>query len=492
MSRLIIVSNRVAPISEGGPAAGGLAVGVYDALKETGGMWFGWSGDVLTSGHPQIKVEERGPVTFATVALMRRDYDQYYRGFSNATLWPAFHYRTDLLHYDRHDFEGYGRVNAWLAQQLVPLLREDDVIWVHDYHLIPFAQALRSAGVKNRIGFFLHIPFPASQVLLTVPPHRELVEALCSFDLLGFQTGPDLRAFCDYVINEGGGTIDASAKGPLTVHAFGRTLRASAYPIGVYPDEIAELAKAGERGKPVRTMKATLHSRKLIMSVDRLDYSKGLVERFRAFERLLEHSAAQRNKVSFLQIAPPTRADLHAYQDIRLQLEGESGRINGRFAELDWTPILYIHKQYERSVLAALFRTAHVGYVTPLRDGMNLVAKEYVSAQDPDNPGVLVLSRFAGAAQELDGALIVNPVDIDGMAEALARALGMPLAERQARYRDMMAQLRENNVSVWRDNFMRDLQSVDGAKRARSGKARAAAGAAGTARKRAARESVTG
>jgi trehalose 6-phosphate synthase len=309
-----------------------------------------------------------------------------------------------------------------------------------------------------------------------VPPHRELVQALCSFDLLGFQTAPDLRAFCDYIVNEANGTVDASSDGPLSIHAFGRTLRAAAYPIGVYPDEIAELAKAGERGKPVRTMKATLHSRKLIMSVDRLDYSKGLVERFRAFERLLEHAAAQRNKVSFLQIAPPTRADMHAYQDIRLQLEGESGRINGRFAELDWTPILYIHKQYERSVLAALFRTAHVGYVTPLRDGMNLVAKEYVSAQDPENPGVLVLSRFAGAAQELDGALIVNPVDIDGMADALATALEMPLAERQARHRDMMAQLRENNVSVWRDNFMRDLQSANGAGRTASARPRARVG----------------
>ncbi|CAM2193798.1 trehalose-6-phosphate synthase [Paraburkholderia kururiensis] len=462
MSRLIIVSNRVAPISEGGPAAGGLAVGVYDALKETGGMWFGWSGDVLSSGQLEIQLEERGPVTFATIGLMRRDYDQYYRGFSNATLWPAFHYRADLIQYDRHDFEGYCRVNTWLAQQLVPLLRPDDVIWVHDYHLIPFAQALRAAGVKNRIGFFLHIPFPASQVLLAVPPHRALVEALCAFDLLGFQTAPDLRAFCDYVVNEAAGAVELRSDGLTTVRAFGRTLRAGAYPIGVYPDEIAELAKAGERGKPVRTLKATLHSRKVIMSVDRLDYSKGLVERFRAFERLIDLAPAQRNQVSFLQIAPPTRADLHAYQDIRLRLEAESGRINGRFAELDWTPIRYIHRQYERSVLAALFRASHVGYVTPLRDGMNLVAKEYVSAQDPENPGVLVLSQFAGAAQELGGALIVNPFDIDGMADALATALAMPLEERQARYRDMMARLRENNVSVWRDNFMRDLARAGG------------------------------
>jgi trehalose 6-phosphate synthase len=460
MSRLIIVSNRVAPISEGGPAAGGLAVGVYDALKETGGMWFGWSGDVLATGQPQIKVEERGPVTFATIGLLRRDYDQYYRGFSNATLWPAFHYRADLVQYDRHEFEGYRRVNTWLAQQLVPLLRDEDVIWVHDYHLIPFAQALRAAGVKNRIGFFLHIPFPASQVLLAVPPHRELVEALCSFDLLGFQTKPDLRAFCDYIVNEAGGAIGKFDNGLTRIDAFGQTLSASDYPIGVYPDEIAELAKAGERGKPVRTLKATLHSRKVIMSVDRLDYSKGLVERFRAFERLLDQAPAHRNRVSFVQIAPPTRADLHAYQDIRLRLEAESGRINGRFAELDWTPIWYIHRQYERAVLAALFRASNVGYVTPLRDGMNLVAKEYVSAQDPENPGVLVLSRFAGAAQELTGALIVNPLDIDGMADALATALAMPLAERQARHADMLSQLRENNVSVWRDRFMRDLSQV--------------------------------
>jgi len=459
VSRLIIVSNRVAPISEGGPAAGGLAVGVYDALKETGGMWFGWSGDVVTEPPEGITLEERGRVTFATIGLAQRDYDQYYRGFSNATLWPAFHYRPDLIQFDRDEFDGYCRVNRWLAKQLAPLLKSDDVIWVHDYHLIPFAQALRDEGVTNRIGFFLHIPFPAAQVLLSVPRHRVLVEALCSFDLLGFQTAPDLRAFCDYIETEANGSVTRIAGEPNTVSAFGKTLRAAAYPIGVYPDEIASLAKDGESGREVQTVKTTLRDRKLIMSVDRLDYSKGLVERFRAFEKLLEHQPAQRNNVSFVQIAPPTRADMDTYRDIRLQLEAESGRINGRYAELDWTPIRYIHRQYERPVLAALFRASHVGFVTPLRDGMNLVAKEYVAAQDPDDPGVLVLSQFAGAAQELNGALIVNPLDIAGMADALATALAMPLNERQVRHADMFAQLRENNVSVWRDNFMRDLQA---------------------------------
>jgi trehalose 6-phosphate synthase len=459
VSRLIIVSNRVAPISEGGPAAGGLAVGVYDALKETGGMWFGWSGDVFPEPPQGITLEERGRVTFATIGLAQRDYDQYYRGFSNATLWPAFHYRPDLIEFDREEYDGYCRVNRWLAEQLAPLLKPDDVIWVHDYHLIPFALALRELGVTNRIGFFLHIPFPASQVLLSVPRHRALVEALCSFDLLGFQTVPDLRAFCDYIETQANGTVERNAGKPYVLGAFGKTLKAAAYPIGVYPDEIAALAKAGEAGREVQTTKTTLRERKLIMSVDRLDYSKGLVERFRAFEKLMEREPAQRNNVSFLQIAPPTRADMDTYRDIRLQLEAESGRINGRFAELDWTPIRYIHRQYERPVLAALFRAAHVGFVTPLRDGMNLVAKEYVSAQDPENPGVLVLSQFAGAAQELNGALIVNPLDIDGMADALAAALAMPLEERRRRYEEMFAQLRENNVSVWRDNFMRDLQA---------------------------------
>ena len=459
MSRLIIVSNRVAPISEGGPAAGGLAVGVYDALKETGGMWFGWSGDVVAEPPEGITLEERGRVTFATIGLAQRDYDQYYRGFSNATLWPAFHYRPDLIQFDRDEFDGYCRVNRWLAKQLAPLLKADDVIWVHDYHLIPFAQALRDEGVTNRIGFFLHIPFPAAQVLLSVPRHRVLAEALCSFDLLGFQTAPDLRAFCDYIETQANGSVVRSAGKPNVVSAFGKTLRAGAYPIGVYPDEIASLAKDGESGREVQTVKTTLRDRKLIMSVDRLDYSKGLVERFRAFEKLLEHQPAQRNNVSFVQIAPPTRADMDTYRDIRLQLEAESGRINGRYAELDWTPIRYIHRQYERPVLAALFHASHVGFVTPLRDGMNLVAKEYVAAQDPDDPGVLVLSQFAGAAQELNGALIVNPLDIAGMADALAAALAMPLNERQARHADMFAQLRENNVSVWRDNFMRDLQA---------------------------------
>ncbi len=468
MSRLIIVSNRVAPISEGEPAAGGLAVGVYDALRETGGMWFGWSGDVLPDEGPAptLSVEPRGPVTFATIGLSKRDYAQYYRGFSNATLWPTVHYRSDLTQYDRQEYEGYKRVNGWLAQQLLPLLQPDDVIWAHDYHLIPFADALRQAGVKNRIGFFLHTPFPAAQVLATIPPHADLMRALCSYDLVGLQTEPDRRAFVDYIEHEANGSVAADG----TVRAYGRQLSVRAFPIGIYPDELATLAKDGADSPVLQSLKTTLQDRRLIVSVDRLDYSKGLLERFKAFEHLLARFPDERQHVSFMQIAPPTRSDVDAYQHIRDQLESEAGRINGRFAEMHWTPIRYIHRQYERGILASVFRAAHVGYVTPLRDGMNLVAKEYVAAQNPDNPGVLVLSRFAGAAQQMTGALIVNPLDIVGMAEALETALHMPLDERKARYEDMMAMMRRENVSVWRDTFLRALtQGRDAAAMAAGG-----------------------
>ena len=455
MSRLIVVSNRVAPTQEGRPAAGGLAIGVLDALKETGGVWFGWSGEIVGEATPP-EIEQQGTVTYATVGLTRRDYDQYYRGFSNATLWPTFHYRTDLSRYDRQEYAGYLRVNTTLAKQLKAMLKPDDIIWAHDYHLLPFARALRELGVTNPIGFFLHIPFPVPEMLRTVPPHEELVRALCSYDVVGFQTQSDRQAFVDYIERGGFGT--ASDDG--MVHAFGRVLKAGTYPIGIYPDAIAKAAEQFSDRKQVGTLRDSMHGRRLIMSVDRLDYSKGLVERFQAFERLLQNAPNWQGRVSLVQIAPPTRSDVQTYQRIRQTLEGEAGRINGRFAQLDWTPIQYLNRKYERNILMALFRLSQVGYVTPLRDGMNLVAKEYVASQDPEDPGVLVLSQFAGAAEQLPGALIVNPFDLTQMADALARALSMPLEERQARHAEMMKRLRANDLSTWRDAFLDDLRHV--------------------------------
>ncbi|KMY86774.1 Alpha,alpha-trehalose-phosphate synthase [UDP-forming] [Candidatus Paraburkholderia calva] len=457
MSRLIVVSNRVAPIQEGKSSAGGLAIGVLDALKETGGMWFGWSGEIVGEAADPV-LETSGNVTYATVGLTRRDYDQYYRGFSNATLWPTFHYRNDLLRFDREEYAGYMRVNAGFAAKLKKLIKPDDIIWVHDYHMLPFAQELRKIGVNNPVGFFLHIPFPVPEMMHTVPPHEKLIAAMCQYDVVGFQTDNDKQSFTDYVERSGRGHYSYSEDGML--QGFGRMLKVGAYPIGIYPDAIAKAAEQFSNRKQVKSLRDSMRGRKLIMSVDRLDYSKGLVERFQAFERLLLNAPGWHGRVSLVQIAPPTRSDVQTYQRIRQNLEGEAGRINGRFAQLDWTPIQYLNRKYERNLLMALFRLSQVGYVTPLRDGMNLVAKEYVASQEPADPGALVLSQFAGAADQLPGALVVNPFDLSQMSEALEHALSMPLAERQARHADMMAPLRENNLSMWRDSFLTDLRSV--------------------------------
>ena len=452
MSRLVVVSNRVAPIKAGKAAAGGLAVGVYDALRQSGGIWFGWSGDI--SADTPINSEQVGNITYVTLGLTKRDYDQYYRGFSNATLWPIFHYRIDLARYDRDEYEGYRRVNQMLAQKLKPLLKPDDVIWIHDYHLIPFAEECRRLGIRNRIGFFLHIPFPPPEILTVIPPHNELLKTLCYYDLIGFQTETDRLAFQDYMTREVRGVIEAD--GSLT--AYGQNFRSGVYPIGVVPDEIQQLGETYQsRRHPMRRTSDT--ARKTIISVDRLDYSKGLVERFKAYEAFLDRFPEHRRNVEFFQIAPTSRSDVRTYQSIRRQLESEAGHINGRLSDLDWTPLHYLNKSHERRILMGLFRSASIGFVTPLRDGMNLVAKEYVAAQNPEDPGVLVLSRFAGAARELTSALIVNPYDCIGMAEALDRALRMPLAERRDRYEHMMRAIRAADLSAWRDNFLRDLRA---------------------------------
>nr|WP_298146268.1 alpha,alpha-trehalose-phosphate synthase (UDP-forming) [uncultured Pseudomonas sp.] len=452
MSRLVVVSNRVAPIKVGKPAAGGLAIGVYDALRASGGIWFGWSGDV--NGSADLHSETHGGITYVTRALSRRHYDMYYRGFANATLWPIFHYRIDLSRYRREEYEGYCEVNRMFAEQLQPLLRPDDVIWVHDYHLIPFADECRRLGIRNRIGFFLHIPFPAPEILTAIPPHNELFKTLCAYDLIGFQTEVDRQAFEDYIRREVRGRVGDD--GSMT--AYGHNFRAKVYPIGVLPDEIQETARRYKGRRNLIGCNTAGDPCQTIISVDRLDYSKGLLERFGAYDELLQRFPEHRHNVQFVQIAPTSRTDVKTYQNLRHELETLAGHINGRYAELDWMPLHYLNRSHERRVLMGLFRSACVGLVTPLRDGMNLVAKEYVAAQNPENPGVLVLSRFAGAARELDAALIVNPYDSVGMAEALDRALRMPLAERQERYQSMMRAIRGADLDAWRDSFLHDLR----------------------------------
>jgi len=455
--RLVVVSNRVTPITEGEPAAGGLAAGVLDALRAQGGVWFGWSGEVSAEAEPTPHpCRTVGAVTVFTVDLSRRDYDEFYRGFANGTLWPVLHYQIGRARFDWDEFAGYRRVNELFAHSLARLLRPDDLVWVHDYHLLCLADALRAAGIDNRLGLFLHTPFPEPGVLMTVPAHAELVRAMCGYDLLGFQTETDRTAFADYVTRAVGGSV--LPDGDLV--AFGRVVKTGVYPIGVRIDAIrAEAEHPAHRHRAVR-LRNDLHGRQLILSVDRLDYSKGLRQHFLAFERLLQDARRYHGQVVFLQIAPPSRSDMQTYREIRRELEAEAGRINGRFADLDWAPLRYLNRSFPREALMPLYAEARIGLVTPLRDGMNLVAKEYVASQDPDDPGVLVLSQFAGAARELTAALIVNPYDEAGIAGALAQGLAMTIEERRARHAAMLDVMRRNSLDAWRDRFVGDLRAV--------------------------------
>lgn len=452
MGRLVVVSNRIAPPDDKKSSAGGLAVGILGALKSAGGLWFGWSGDVGNEDQPLKKVT-RGNITWASFNLGEKDYEEYYSQFSNAVLWPAFHYRLDLVKFQRESFEGYMRVNALLADKLLPLIEEDDILWIHDYHLIPFASELRKRGVNNRIGFFLHIPFPTPEIFNALPPHEELLEGLCDYDLLGFQTENDRLAFLDSV----SGKTRVTTRSGKSHTAWGKAFNTEVYPIGIEPDEIATDA-SGPLPPKLAQLKSELKNVKNIFSVERLDYSKGLPERFLAYERLLDKFPQHHGKIRYTQIAPTSRGEVQAYQDIRHQLETEAGRINGRYGQLGWTPLYYLNQHFDRKVLMKVFRYSEVGLVTPLRDGMNLVAKEYVAAQDPKDPGVLVLSQFAGAANELTSALIVNPYDSDDVANALDRALTMPLTERISRHAEMMKVIRENDINHWQEHFIRDLE----------------------------------
>ncbi|MDX1480193.1 MAG: alpha,alpha-trehalose-phosphate synthase (UDP-forming) [Woeseiaceae bacterium] len=449
--RLIIVSNRVARPKKNGAAAGGLAVGVLGALRERGGVWFGWSGKLTDTEPSSPEISSEGNIDYATISLNRKDYEQYYNGYSNRVLWPVCHYLLDFVQYDAADFDGYRRVNAVFARKLGSILKPDDIIWVHDYHLIPLASELRQAGVENPIGFFLHVPFPSYEAFRAVPGHEFLLRCLCAYDVLGFHTASDLAAF-ETCIREP--IVGAEFLDDHLIKVDGGQLIADVFPIGIDVDEIRRLSEEARQSKRVRRMVKSLDGRDLIIGVDRLDYSKGLNQRLLSFERLLERYPNTKSYVTMMQIAPPTRTGVRAYDEIREELERTSGRINGRFSESDWVPIRYLNKGVARKPLMGFFRNARVGLVTPVRDGMNLVAKEYIAAQDPEDPGMLVLSSLAGAARELTSAVIVNPYDRDDVADGIATALTMPVDERQRRYQDMIEILRRNDVTAWRRRFV--------------------------------------
>ena len=458
MSRLVVVSNRLGDPSK--PPQGGLAVALNGALNEIGGVWLGWSGETYapdeTPAEGGLHVREIGNVTVAGLDIGAEDYADYYEGFANSVLWPAFHGRIDLID-PQHDFaEAYARVNRLFAEKLVGLIEPDDVIWVHDYHLIPLAMELRRLGVENRIGFFLHIPLPPSQILSAVPDHARLVEGLFHYDLVGFQTHADvvnLHLYTQRVLHQD--PTDGDRLG-----AFGRHTVARAFPIGMDVPEFRALLDSDESKELVKRIGGTTIGRRLIAGVDRLDYSKGLPERLRIFGRLLAEYPENQGLTTLVQIAAPTREKVAAYNEIREDLERLSGQVNGRFGTIDWTPIRYINRLVPRARLAGLYSIAKVGLVTPLRDGMNLVAKEYVAVQPDDDPGVLVLSEFAGAAEEMTAALLVNPHDVESTADALQRALHMPVEERRERHEALKRVVEDGDVVTWSRAFLAALGAI--------------------------------
>jgi trehalose 6-phosphate synthase len=455
--RLVIVSNRVGDPRK--PSSGGLAVALGDALSRSGGLWFGWSGKVVDGGAPgegEIHHQHSGETELVTIDLSKPDHDAYYAGYSNQALWPAFHYRLDLADFAAGFFAGYQRVNRLFARKLAALLRPDDVVWVHDYHLIPLADELRALGCKQRIGFFLHIPLPPPPILAAIPGHQWLMRSFFAYDLVGLQTRSDADHFARFVQEEAG----ALALGHDTFEAMGRRVIARSFPIGIDVSEFQRLADSNESRQTEAMLKKQFANRRLLVGIDRLDYSKGLPCRFRAFRELLTNYPENINSATLIQIASPTRESVHAYEDLLKELEGLAGAINGDFGELDWLPIRYLHRTWSRRRLPGLYRSAKVALVTPLRDGMNLVAKEYVAMQDDADPGVLVLSRFAGAAEQLRDALLVNPYDIPATAQAIQRALQMPLDERRARHAALLQQIQTHDVHDWSHTFLDALAAA--------------------------------
>ncbi|HVZ02996.1 MAG TPA: trehalose-6-phosphate synthase [Dongiaceae bacterium] len=456
MSRLVVVSNRVALPRDRSARAGGLAVGVLSALKRARGLWLGWSGETTEAPAGEPRVVKSGGITYATVDFTPQEFDAYYNGYCNSTLWPLLHYRLGLVEHSRAHQDAYMRINARFADLLVKLVGPDDIIWVHDYQLMALPGELRARGLQNRIGFFLHIPLPGPEILCALPAHRLLMRSLAQADLVGFQTESDLRAFRDYALHEAGGSVRADG----ALEMFGRRLHAGVFPIGIDVEEMQELAAEAEHEPETRRLADSLSGRQLIIGVDRLDYSKGILNRIEAVGQLLTSHPDYRNRITFVQIAAPSRIDVKRYKSLRREIEATAGRVNGRHAEIDWVPVRYLNRVFPRRQLAGFYRVARLGLVTPLRDGMNLVAKEYIAAQRSEDPGVLVLSRFAGAAREMEGALIVNPFDTVEVAEAIDRGLRMPVEERRARWNGLMETLKRNDLAHWSDGFLDALTEL--------------------------------
>jgi len=448
----------VAPVSPERAIMGGLAAALLPAVKKSGVVWFGSSGrtrDIGSGAAPFVQIESYGCGSIATVDVPVQHYAGFYEGFSNSALWPLLHSRLDLSRPRPQDYAAYRAMNAYMARMVTTFSGSGSCIWVHDYHFLPLGAELRRLGVMRELGFFLHTPWPSPRAFSALPQYRELVEAMLAYDLIGFQTDTDRANFAELVRQE----LRIPCSGSVIRSRFG-TCRVATFPIGIDVQEFSDRAQRAAADPEVQRLRTSLFGVKLLLGVDRIDYSKGLHERIRALDCLLTQYPKLRRRVSMLQVAVPSRTSIDTYVALQREIAALTGEVNAKHGDVDWAPIRYVTRSFCQSTLAGFYRASAVGVVTPLKDGMNLVAKEYVAAQDPTDPGVLVLSRSAGAARELDAALQVDPKDVHGIALQIAAALSMPIEERRARWHEMMEILLRGSVHAWFSDFMQALKAT--------------------------------
>jgi trehalose 6-phosphate synthase len=461
--RLVVVSNRLPSVEASAESdrrrpVGGLVSALEAALTRNrgGGLWMGWTGSITEERTNQLTETAMSDlVRLIGVDLTQREYEAYYNGFSNRTIWPIFHSFPTLAELSRWQLELYRAVNATFAQSLTSVLRENDLVWVHDYHLMFLAEALRQFGWARPVGFFLHIPFPSLDLFAILPRYADFLNALLAYDLIGFQTAP----YRDNYVYACRRALGAAWDGSF-LRVGERKQRVGVYPVGIAVENFAPAGGGSRSTLAGGSLRANSTECDLILGVDRLDYTKGMPQRVLAFETLLKQQPQLKRKVSFVQICSPSRTEVDQYQKQRRAIDALVGRVNSELAEWDWEPIRYLFRSYLQDELAEFYREARVGLVTPLRDGMNLVAKEYVAAQHPDDPGVLVLSRFAGASEEMAEAVIVNPYIPEDTARGIAEALAMPHEERRRRHGALLEKVKNQTAQKWADDFVGDLEQI--------------------------------
>ena len=469
--KLIVVSNRLPVTLRADPEAGwrterssgGLATAMSPILARTGGVWVGWPGDAPGAPDPRRDEVLRGwrdEHGFVAVDLPGEVAARFYEGYANQTLWPLFHQFPTPLQFDSSGWAAYVEANERFRDAVMKEIAPGDVVWIHDYHLMLLPQLLREAAPSATIGFFLHIPFPSSEMFRILPRRAEVLRGLLGADLLGFQTFADLQHFRSSLLR----VLGHDSRMDRVVSA-GRVARLEALPIGIAPEEFAGLLRDDPATiEALARYRERFQGRRLLLAVDRLDYTKGLPERLRAYRRLLQRAPHLREQVVLVQVAVPSRENIPEYHRLRRTVNGLVGELNGDFGTPDWTPVSYIHRGIPRSELVALYALADVGWVTPLRDGMNLVAKEYVACQAEGDDAALVLSEFAGAAAEMGEAFVVNPYDEERTAEAVEAALSLPADERRARMSALRRRVSRNDVFTWSERFLASLRAASAAR----------------------------